>query len=252
MPLGLSAQLKLGQGIVALGWAEGPDQSTVRRGVVTGLRTDGARQLVQTDTAPHPGDSGGPIVDRAGEVVGISTFRYNDGSGGLAVPIDDVKVFIETASGMAALATTTTPASPSAAPIAPTAAADPPRASETDTARQNGARSSNGTWGQWPSAPTGSMPMDPVSTELRDYQRPRRSDPRMVRSVRSVQPAASRPAELRARAGRPAASGGRHRHVDAHRRRHGAARRRVSRRAARSAPAAATRLRWLGTIGQSG
>ena len=137
VPLGLSARLKLGQGIVALGWAEGPDQSTVRRGVVTGLRTDGARQLVQTDTAPHPGDSGGPIVNRAGEVVGISTFRYTDGSGGLAVPIDDVKVFIETAAGMAPLAVTAT--SPSAAPIAPAPSANPSGASETDVARQNGA-----------------------------------------------------------------------------------------------------------------
>jgi serine protease Do len=94
VPLGQSAQLRLGQGIVALGWAEGPDQSTVRRGILTGVRTDGARQLLQTDTAPHPGDSGGPIVDRSGEAVGISTFRYNDGSGGLAVPIDDVKAFV--------------------------------------------------------------------------------------------------------------------------------------------------------------
>ncbi|HEY2149614.1 MAG TPA: serine protease [Vicinamibacterales bacterium] len=138
VPLGQSAQLKLGQGIVALGWAEGPDQSTVRRGVITGLRTDGARQLLQTDTAPHPGDSGGPIVDRTGQVVGITTFRYKDGSAGLAVPIDDVKAFIQAASGMAPMATvatsTSSPTSPAVA--SPT---DAPRASETDNGRQNGA-----------------------------------------------------------------------------------------------------------------
>jgi hypothetical protein len=138
VPLGQSAQLKLGQGIVALGWAEGPDQSTVRRGILTGLRTDGSRQLLQTDTAPHPGDSGGPIVDRSGEVVGISTFRYNDGSGGLAVPIDDVKAFVQTASGMAPVATAAPPTSPPPSPIVPAAQPNPAPASQPDDARQNG------------------------------------------------------------------------------------------------------------------
>jgi S1-C subfamily serine protease len=94
LPLGNSANLRLGQSIVALGWAEGLKQKTLTRGVITGLRRVGNRLMVQTDAAPNPGDSGGPVLDRAGEVVGVTTFRFENGSGGLAVPIDDVKPFV--------------------------------------------------------------------------------------------------------------------------------------------------------------
>src|SRR5262249_48890553 len=69
LPLGNSATLRLGQGIVALGWAQSLTQSTVTRGIVTGLRHDGHRSLVQTDAVPNPGDSGGPLLDRRGDVV---------------------------------------------------------------------------------------------------------------------------------------------------------------------------------------
>ena len=95
LPLGQSSALRLGQGIVALGWAESPSQSTVTRGIVTGLRHDGERTLIQTDAVPNPGDSGGPVLNRQGEVVGITTLRANDGSSGFAVSIDDVKQFVD-------------------------------------------------------------------------------------------------------------------------------------------------------------
>jgi serine protease Do len=92
--LGGSASLRLGQGIVALGWAQSPSQNPLTRGVITGLRLLGERQMVQTDATPNPGDSGGPLIDRNGDVVGITTLRFDNGSGGLAIPIDDVKPFI--------------------------------------------------------------------------------------------------------------------------------------------------------------
>jgi S1-C subfamily serine protease len=94
LPLGQSAGLRLGQGIVALGWAHTLTQSTVARGIVTGLRRDGDRSLVQTDAAPHPGDSGGPVLNRHGEVVGVTTLRANDGTSGYALAIDDVKTIV--------------------------------------------------------------------------------------------------------------------------------------------------------------
>lgn len=122
LPLGSSANLRLGQSIVALGWAEGLKQSTLTRGVITGLRRIGNRQMVQTDAAPNPGDSGGPVLDRAGEVVGVTTFRFENGSGGLAVPIDDVKPFV------ARIASAVMPLPPSAAP-------NVPRPSEPDLRR---------------------------------------------------------------------------------------------------------------------
>jgi S1-C subfamily serine protease len=100
LPLGESSTLRLGQGIVALGWAQSPEQHTVTRGVITGLRQVGTRPMIQTDAAPHPGDSGGPVLDRAGQVVGITTIRIDgpSSSGGLAIPIDHLKPFLERAS----------------------------------------------------------------------------------------------------------------------------------------------------------
>ena len=94
LPLGSSSSLRLGQGIVALGWAESLAQSTVTRGIVTGLRRDADRNLLQTDAVPNPGDSGGPLLDRRGEVVGVTTFRGEGGTSGYAITIDDVKPFV--------------------------------------------------------------------------------------------------------------------------------------------------------------
>jgi S1-C subfamily serine protease len=94
LPLGSSATLRLGQGIVALGWAQSLAQRTVARGIVTGLRRVLDRPFLQTDAAPNPGDSGGPVMNRQGEVVGITTLRADDGSAGYAVPIDDAKAVL--------------------------------------------------------------------------------------------------------------------------------------------------------------
>jgi S1-C subfamily serine protease len=102
LPIGSSSGLRLGEGVVALGWAQTLTQSTVTRGIVTGLRQDGVRQLVQTDAVPNPGDSGGPVLNRAGEVVGVTTFRVDGASGaaGFAIAIDDVKPFIAKITGV--------------------------------------------------------------------------------------------------------------------------------------------------------
>jgi S1-C subfamily serine protease len=94
LPLGESASLRLGQGIVALGWAQSLTQSTVTRGIVTGLRREDDRNLLQTDAVPNPGDSGGPLLDRRGQVVGITTARGESGTSGYAVTVDDLKPFV--------------------------------------------------------------------------------------------------------------------------------------------------------------
>jgi S1-C subfamily serine protease len=128
LPLGDSANLRLGQGIVALGWAQSLTQSTVTRGIVTGLRRDGERSLLQTDAVPHPGDSGGPLLDRRGEVVGITTARGESGTTGYAVAIDDLKPFVTRMNQ-----NVTTTFDPQA-----TAAADPPHESDADVRRTAG------------------------------------------------------------------------------------------------------------------
>ena len=100
LPLGDSRQLKVGETVVAIGsplWIEGGP--TVTTGVVSALgRTmeqDGLpmlHNLVQTDAAINAGNSGGPLLDLAGRVVGINTAVIASAHGiGFAISIDTAK-----------------------------------------------------------------------------------------------------------------------------------------------------------------
>ena len=93
------ADLKYGDDVVAVGFPFGIGPS-VSAGVVSGLkrsfRTDAGAQLsnlIQFDAAVNPGSSGGPLLNAAGEVVGIVTAMLDPGGGGFAgigfaVPIE--------------------------------------------------------------------------------------------------------------------------------------------------------------------
>jgi serine protease Do len=115
VPLGSSEALQLGQPVVALGYAlaleGGP---TVTTGIVSALGRsiqaqdpncevceNGIRtypDTIQTDAAINHGNSGGPLVDMAGRVIGINS-AGNDGAEniGFAIPIDSAKDVIEQA-----------------------------------------------------------------------------------------------------------------------------------------------------------
>ena len=104
--LGDSSKLKRGQSVTAVGNAGGAGGApAVTKGTITALgRTiiagdqDGSAEqlvdLIETNAALRPGDSGGPLLDRAGRIIGMDTAASNNfsfqsgGNGGYAIPIN--------------------------------------------------------------------------------------------------------------------------------------------------------------------
>ncbi|MEY4093642.1 MAG: hypothetical protein RLZZ53_841 [Acidobacteriota bacterium] len=94
--MGTSQSLRAGQEIIVIGSALGTLQNSVSRGVMSGLRSAGGVTLVQTDAATNPGNSGGPMLDRNGAVVAITTMGYKGAQGlNFGVAIDHAKDLLE-------------------------------------------------------------------------------------------------------------------------------------------------------------
>jgi len=110
--LGDSDQIIIGEWVIALGNPFGlfslSHQPTATAGIVSALDLDFGRQesgrvyqdMIQTDASINTGNSGGPLVNANGEVIGINTFiftgGYSDGSIGIgfAIPINRVKEIV--------------------------------------------------------------------------------------------------------------------------------------------------------------
>lgn len=96
--VGRSASLRLGDGVVALGFPLGLGGPTVTQGIVSGegrsIQPQGGpalEGLLQTDAAINPGNSGGALVDAEGRLVGINTAAAGAGAAeniGFAIPVD--------------------------------------------------------------------------------------------------------------------------------------------------------------------
>lgn len=96
IPMSSAQSLKPGQEIIVIGSALGTLQNSVSRGIVSGLRTSGGATLVQTDAAVNPGNSGGPMLDRNGSVIGITTMGYTGAEGlNFGVAIDHARDIVE-------------------------------------------------------------------------------------------------------------------------------------------------------------
>jgi len=96
LPMGSTSSLKPGQEIIVIGSALGTLQNSVSRGIVSGLRNSGGVTLVQSDAAANPGNSGGPMLDRNGRVVGVLTAGYSGKEGlNFGVSIDHARDILE-------------------------------------------------------------------------------------------------------------------------------------------------------------
>ncbi|MEV6267250.1 trypsin-like peptidase domain-containing protein [Kribbella sp. NPDC051936] len=108
LPLGRSAQLQVGDPVLAVGSPLGLE-GTVTAGIVSAVDRqarfgdNGTRQTaIQTDAAINPGNSGGPLVNAAGQVVGVNTAIATLGatrSGnigiGFAIPVDRMTTIVD-------------------------------------------------------------------------------------------------------------------------------------------------------------
>jgi serine protease Do len=98
LPLGDSNRLRVGELVLALGNPFGLEQSVSfgivsRKGAPLMVAAPGF-DFIQTDAAINPGNSGGPLVNMAGEVVGVNSMVARNGSIGFAIPSNLVKMLL--------------------------------------------------------------------------------------------------------------------------------------------------------------
>jgi 2-alkenal reductase len=107
--IGSSANLEQGQLAIAIGNPLGEFENTVTTGVISGLgrqifaggaltSSERLNNLIQTDAAINPGNSGGPLLDSAGQVIGVNTAVSQEAQGiGFAIQIDVAKPIMQQA-----------------------------------------------------------------------------------------------------------------------------------------------------------
>jgi len=104
--LGDSGELQIGQTVIAIGNALGEFRNTVSVGVISGLSrsitasggglVEILEDIIQTDAAINEGNSGGPLLNLKGEVVGVNTATVSGAQSiGFAIPINKAKKDIE-------------------------------------------------------------------------------------------------------------------------------------------------------------
>lgn len=95
LTIGDPNKLRVGEWVIAIGSPFGLD-NTVTAGIISAKARDTGDYLplIQTDVAVNPGNSGGPLINMRGEVVGINSQIYSRSGGymgiSFAVPIDEV------------------------------------------------------------------------------------------------------------------------------------------------------------------
>lgn len=106
---GDSENLKLGESVIAIGNPLGFElMNTVTSGIVSGLNrnitiNDKSMNLIQTDAAINSGNSGGPLINKYGQVIGINSSKMSNtyGSGasiegiGFAIPANEVSTIVD-------------------------------------------------------------------------------------------------------------------------------------------------------------
>jgi len=95
LTMSTSDSVRVGQEVVAIGSPLGLLDSTVTRGIISAIRAVGPLTYFQTDAAVNPGNSGGPLIDANGHVIGINTGKVGGAESlGFAIAIDHAEELI--------------------------------------------------------------------------------------------------------------------------------------------------------------
>lgn len=99
IPLATANSVKVGQRAFAIGNPFGQFQGTLTTGIVS--RIDRDRGLIQTDAALNPGNSGGPLLNSQGQLIGVNTAIFTNRGGiqgnigiGFAIPVERIQPFL--------------------------------------------------------------------------------------------------------------------------------------------------------------
>lgn len=96
IPLGNSNDVQVGEEVLLVGNPKGLEQ-TVSNGLISGIRLDDGVRVLQTSAAASPGSSGGPLLNRKGEAVGIMSFKVVNGENlNFTIPINYVRGKLDT------------------------------------------------------------------------------------------------------------------------------------------------------------
>lgn len=102
LSLGNSDSLKIGQTVIAIGNSLGEFSNTVSKGIISGLRrnltagnslgaSESLKNIIQTDAAINFGNSGGPLLNINGEVIGINVAKAQGAENiGFAIPVNQI------------------------------------------------------------------------------------------------------------------------------------------------------------------
>ncbi|HPF30900.1 MAG TPA: trypsin-like peptidase domain-containing protein [Candidatus Saccharibacteria bacterium] len=107
--IGDSDKIKVGEEVIAIGNVLGRFSDSVTKGIISGLgrpiftnssqfygNVEQLEDLIQTDAAINSGNSGGPLVNAKGEVIGINTAIIGDAQNiGFSVPINHAKELVD-------------------------------------------------------------------------------------------------------------------------------------------------------------
>jgi serine protease Do len=94
--LGNSNDVQVGEEVLLVGAPKGLEQ-TVSNGLISGIRLDEGVRVLQTSAAASPGSSGGPLLNRSGEAVGVMSFKLVNGENlNFAIPINYVRGKLDT------------------------------------------------------------------------------------------------------------------------------------------------------------